>query len=77
MTDVREPSFDEVEVFIADHEGGATLDEVAAAFGVTRERIRQIETTALRKLTRRFIVAGIRDRNTNEQYFHHEEGIPW
>jgi RNA polymerase primary sigma factor len=33
-------------------DGGAqkTLDEVGAAFGVTRERVRQIQNTALRKL---------------------------
>lgn len=29
---------------------GMSLDEVARAFGITRERARQIETAALRKL---------------------------
>lgn len=29
---------------------GMTLDEVAQAFNITRERARQIETSALRKL---------------------------
>lgn len=33
-------------------EGGRTLDQVAKMFGVTRERIRQIQERALRKLSR-------------------------
>jgi len=36
---------------IAD-DGGATLHEVGEHIGVTRERVRQIETNALRKLAR-------------------------
>jgi len=36
---------------------GAALEDVAAAFGVTRERIRQIETDALRTFARRLRVA--------------------
>lgn len=36
--------------FIAEHQGGATLDEVGQFFGVSRERVRQIEAQALAKL---------------------------
>jgi DNA-directed RNA polymerase sigma subunit (sigma70/sigma32) len=37
-------------VFVAMHPNGATLEEVGAMFDVTRERIRQIEAKAIRKL---------------------------
>jgi hypothetical protein len=37
---------------IAD-EGGMTLEDVGEIFGLTRERIRQLETDALRKLKKR------------------------
>ena len=40
------------QAFLASHPGGATLEEVAAALGVTRERVRQIEALALRKCRR-------------------------
>lgn len=40
---------------IAD-EGGITLEEVSEVMGVTRERIRQIETLALKKLARKGII---------------------
>ncbi len=36
--------------FVAAHPGGATLGEIAEYMGVTRERVRQIEFGALRKL---------------------------
>jgi len=38
---------------------GSTLDEVAKALGVTRERVRQIEKEALRKLRAEFFRAGL------------------
>lgn len=40
------------QAFLAQHPGGATLEEVAAALGVTRERVRQIEEIAMRKCRR-------------------------
>lgn len=39
--------------------GGATLDLIGAAMGVSRERIRQIEADALRRLVKRCQLAGI------------------
>lgn len=36
--------------FVATHPGGALLEEVGDALGITRERVRQIEQAALRKL---------------------------
>jgi len=41
------------EVF-GSHPGGVTLEEIAEELGVSRERIRQVERDALRKLRRRF-----------------------
>lgn len=40
----------EAQELVAAHPTGLTLEEVGAHFGVTRERIRQIEAQALRKL---------------------------
>lgn len=42
-----------VKRFVDEHPSGATLEEVGVAFGVSRERIRQIESVALAKLRRR------------------------
>ena len=38
------------QLFVATFAQGATLDSIADAIGVSRERVRQIETEALRKL---------------------------
>lgn len=38
------------QVFVTMYPNGATLESVGAVFGVTRERIRQIEAKAIRKL---------------------------
>lgn len=38
------------QAFVSAYPDGATLDMVGAMFGVTRERARQIEADALRKL---------------------------
>lgn len=38
------------QLFVATFRGGATLDSIAEAIGVSRERVRQIETEAIRKV---------------------------
>ena len=38
---------------------GATLEEIADLYGCTRERVRQIEANALRKLRHRLRMAGL------------------
>jgi hypothetical protein len=47
------------QAFVAEHEGGATLELVGLAMGVTRERIRQIEASALARFRRRAHLAGL------------------
>jgi hypothetical protein len=39
---------------------GTTLDEMGAEFGVTRERVRQIQIKALRKMRRNAVIGGVR-----------------
>lgn len=45
--------------FVDAHPGGALLEDVAVELGLTRERIRQIEAVALRKLAMRLPLVGI------------------
>ena len=40
----------ECQRFVADHPDGACLEEIAAIMGITRERVRQIENIAVRKI---------------------------
>jgi hypothetical protein len=47
------------QLFVAAYPDGATLEEVGDAFGVTKERIRQIENGALRHLESRLRLVGI------------------
>jgi DNA-directed RNA polymerase sigma subunit (sigma70/sigma32) len=42
---------------------GATLEEIADLYGCTRERIRQIEDKALKKLKRELIRRGINPKH--------------
>lgn len=41
------------QAFVRLHPNGASLEEVGDAMGMTRERVRQIEAIALRKMRRR------------------------
>ncbi len=45
--------------FVEAHRGGATLEEVGEELGLTRERVRQIEAVALRKLVPRLALVGV------------------
>jgi len=43
----------------ANHQTQRTLEEIASMFDVTRERVRQIEAKALKKVRQRLISRGI------------------
>lgn len=47
------------QAFVEQHPGGATLEVCGDALGVTRERLRQIESKALKRLRKRCRLAGI------------------
>lgn len=51
---------EEARAFVEEHPGGATLEEVGEFFGVSRERVRQIEADALRKIRRADVGGGLR-----------------
>lgn len=50
---------DAAQRFVETHPDGGTLEEVGAALGITRERARQVEAIALKRLVLRCRVAGI------------------
>lgn len=52
LIDRETPYRDDVacQLFVATFRGGATLDSIAEALGVSRERVRQIEGEALKKI---------------------------
>lgn len=52
--------------FVDENPGGASLGEIARAFGLTRERVRQIESVALPKLRERLQRAGISREDLQE-----------
>lgn len=54
--------------FVDEHPDGGSLDEIGEAMGLTRERIRQIESIALRRLSIRLPLAGI-DPEDAAEYF--------
>lgn len=45
--------------YVVNARDGMTLDEIAKHFGLTRERIRQIEAKALRKVRRKLAIRGL------------------
>lgn len=49
----------EAQRFVAEHDEGATLDEIGAFLGISRERARQIEEVARKRLVARLAVAGV------------------
>ena len=49
--------------FVLRHPGGATLEEVGAVLGFTRERTRQVEQAALRKVAREAMRLGLSARD--------------
>lgn len=48
----------EAQAFVDAHPDGATLEEIGETLGRTRERVRQLETAALRKLLARLTLLG-------------------
>jgi len=56
---VPEPSDEEVEQFIAQHEDGASYEEIGELMGLTRVRVQQIASKALLKALRNATVRGL------------------
>lgn len=50
--------------FVAEHPGGAMLEEIADVLGVTRQRVQQIEASALRHMRARMKLAGVAAEDT-------------
>lgn len=54
-----EPSFEEVDRFVAEHPDGVAREDIAIVFGCSRQRIEQIERKALRKIYIRLSLANV------------------
>lgn len=54
------------QLFVGAFPDGMSLEEIGDAMGVTRERIRQIETRALPKLGKRLALAGVSEADFRE-----------
>lgn len=64
MVDPRPYSEDiAAQLFVATFPDGATLEQIGEAFGVTRERIRQVEVDALETLRNRAAAHGLDERD--------------
>ena len=69
MRGERGTSIDGEEHFYdSEHSRTYTLEEVGTVMGVTRERVRQIEETALRKMWRAFDSMGRREGVSKEEW---------
>lgn len=65
------------QAFVDAHPGGASLEDIAQAFGVTKERIRQIEVTACEKLARRLRLVGVDEEDVHELLCRAERRRAW
>ncbi len=59
---------EQAQAFVAAHPDGATLEEIGELWGITRERVRQIERDALRQLCARLKLVGVSERDVRDYF---------
>ncbi len=59
---------EQAQAFVAAHPDGATLEEIGELWGITRERVRQIERAALHQLRARLKLAGVSERDIRDYF---------